>query len=784
MASGTFTLTGALKHHDKVTPHVDSPLAIYAGSYPDTGDNVVYALGASVLTDASGQFSITLLTETDLWYRISSGAVPPLFDTITFAAPANGSTVDLSDLTTFDPGTITPTVLAQAIAASAAAIAAVATVAISTWQATTSVVAGQAKQAPDGSIILSNATRTTRASFDATEQTFWTVVFAKTGTLDQIAFDARLREAHSPNPSGDTSGATDTAAIAAALATMGKTAGLTRPAADPLVVELGAGPYYINAASINVAPGQALRSKAPGGTVVNCVGGTAGQAFISTTDPSFSTAGTDITSRGGQVSGLILDGALSGRGTVGVLRGDILNAHLDVTVLNFGGGVLATSATGTTAVVNGRSDTVTKTANSPVVADTSVAIADLGTAVTGTNIPAAAKVAALVKGVSFIMGDCAPAVANATGSGSISLQVGWLRTDTVTVTSGNNFVPDTSAAAGDLGSAVFGTNIPLGAIVMAVDPGVGLYLGKPNVAVLYQNTNGWCERCTDRIETFDCATHIAMDGTSTFKSFSYNKLRWTADIKHGQRGLQMRGGPQAYGVDWVFQGSVETRSTTNNGTVLSHSESSRVNGSVRVHFESVNVSGVTQCVPQHFADAGSGFRGYGAMNFMVTSPAPVFAATKTGIATLTAQGASQIAFRGFANNVWGIASSDTFGKAASTVAGYETKSLGASPVAGSTVTINWETGNLFKPAVLVASTAYTVVVDNTLAIGTGTAFEIRIIFQQASSGTAATISWASWPGTIFWKGGTAFQVDATLSSRSAVTLTTADGGATWYGAAA
>lgn len=87
--------------------------------------------------------------------------------------PANAATV--------------PTLLGDVITARDAALAAVAAVKIGTWQPTTAYVAGQTVQAPDGSLIKSNSARTSRASFDATEQTFWTPVATSAGTLEQLA---------------------------------------------------------------------------------------------------------------------------------------------------------------------------------------------------------------------------------------------------------------------------------------------------------------------------------------------------------------------------------------------------------------------------------------------------------------------------------------------------------------------------------------------------------------------------------------------------------------------
>lgn len=213
--SGSFTLVGALFHHDKVTPHVETPIVLEAGLYPDMGDHVTYLEGAAVLTGADGEFSIELLTETDLVYRIRSAALPALFDPIIFSAPADGTTVHFDELTDYVPTAVTPSVLAAALAASASATASAAAAAASAgsvarevsgglagldaagfpirslpfWRATTAVSSGQILLAPDGSTIASNSARTTRASFDATEQTFWTVVEAKTATLVKVALD-------------------------------------------------------------------------------------------------------------------------------------------------------------------------------------------------------------------------------------------------------------------------------------------------------------------------------------------------------------------------------------------------------------------------------------------------------------------------------------------------------------------------------------------------------------------------------------------------------------------
>jgi lysophospholipase L1-like esterase len=63
------------------------------------------------------------------------------------------------------------------------------------WAAAQGVVVGTVRQAPDGSWISSTASRTTRATFDATEKTFWTTVGGTTGTLEQVAQSATIATA-------------------------------------------------------------------------------------------------------------------------------------------------------------------------------------------------------------------------------------------------------------------------------------------------------------------------------------------------------------------------------------------------------------------------------------------------------------------------------------------------------------------------------------------------------------------------------------------------------------
>lgn len=60
------------------------------------------------------------------------------------------------------------------------------------WPADTAVTTDAVYQAPDGSWIKSLGNRTTRASFDATEQTFWVAVLGKAGTVEAVALSAAI----------------------------------------------------------------------------------------------------------------------------------------------------------------------------------------------------------------------------------------------------------------------------------------------------------------------------------------------------------------------------------------------------------------------------------------------------------------------------------------------------------------------------------------------------------------------------------------------------------------
>lgn len=81
------------------------------------------------------------------------------------------------------------------------------------WAAAQAVVVGTVRQAPDGSWIKSTAARTTGATFDATEQTFWTAVAATAGTIEQTALSATYAPAVVISGTGiDRTGVTDSRA--------------------------------------------------------------------------------------------------------------------------------------------------------------------------------------------------------------------------------------------------------------------------------------------------------------------------------------------------------------------------------------------------------------------------------------------------------------------------------------------------------------------------------------------------------------------------------------------
>ena len=73
------------------------------------------------------------------------------------------------------------------------------------WAPSTAVTTGAIRQAPDGSYIKSTADRTTRATFDATEEGFWTSLLADPTTVDGKALSASI-DARVPDASTSTKG--------------------------------------------------------------------------------------------------------------------------------------------------------------------------------------------------------------------------------------------------------------------------------------------------------------------------------------------------------------------------------------------------------------------------------------------------------------------------------------------------------------------------------------------------------------------------------------------------
>lgn len=180
-------------------------VAIHATS---DGSRLAYAGGViagkypvKILTDGTATVSLPLLPQAGvtpagaLWRLVWK---LPGHDPVHWDFPLAGDTT-WNALVVVADVTITAAIQAAAeaardaaIAARDAALAAVAAVAVSTWQATTSYVAGQTVQAPDGSRIKRISMGTSRGTFDATEQASWTVVASTTGTLEQTAgTDAR-----------------------------------------------------------------------------------------------------------------------------------------------------------------------------------------------------------------------------------------------------------------------------------------------------------------------------------------------------------------------------------------------------------------------------------------------------------------------------------------------------------------------------------------------------------------------------------------------------------------
>ena len=87
------------------------------------------------------------------------------------------------------------------------------------WTPATAVTLGAIRQAPDGSYIKSTATRTTRASFDATEEGFWTATLADPTSVDGKALSASYDVVVTPEKHGAVGDGTtdDTVAMQAAL---------------------------------------------------------------------------------------------------------------------------------------------------------------------------------------------------------------------------------------------------------------------------------------------------------------------------------------------------------------------------------------------------------------------------------------------------------------------------------------------------------------------------------------------------------------------------------------
>lgn len=88
------------------------------------------------------------------------------------------------------------------------------------WTASQAVSVGTVRQAPDGSWIKSTTARTTRASFDVTEATFWGAVITTAGTIEKAAADAAYMGHVALVPPATGSPATDRANIAAAIASL------------------------------------------------------------------------------------------------------------------------------------------------------------------------------------------------------------------------------------------------------------------------------------------------------------------------------------------------------------------------------------------------------------------------------------------------------------------------------------------------------------------------------------------------------------------------------------
>lgn len=103
-----FTLTGTL------TDHRNDPLAareVLVLPSPrmtvDADGDVVHLGHATVTTDEAGTFTVDLITAPGLVYTVRSPSGGPLRP-VRFAAPQDGATVDLADVTPPDPTTTLP----------------------------------------------------------------------------------------------------------------------------------------------------------------------------------------------------------------------------------------------------------------------------------------------------------------------------------------------------------------------------------------------------------------------------------------------------------------------------------------------------------------------------------------------------------------------------------------------------------------------------------------------------------------------------------------------------
>lgn len=593
------------------------------------------------------------------------------------------------------------------------------------------------------------------------------------------------------NASGDTTGATDTAALQAALASLSYMSGTTRPTTSALTIELGPGPYYINPNVLVLRPAQRFIGRSPVSTFIYCVGGTSGQVFIDRKDPSFSLSGVDPTSQGGELANITLDGSKAGTGTIGIKCGDSLSSRMDVVVQKFGGNAIATATTSVTATVGGVAHASTGlTQNSHIVTDTAIALTDLGATVTGTSIPAGSYVGGVVAGVSYTLTYASgPAPLNATATGTITAQIGFVRSDAnVGTTSGSNAISDTAAIANDLGSYIYGTGIPSGAVIIGVTPGVGYRIGVASKGVLYKNTNGWYERNIDRVMCFDNAESIVFDqaSPSAFNSNSYCDFWFDIRSKHGQRGVSFRGNTVLYGAKVRLTGGVSAVASPVNHGIFLHMHGNGGGASVAALDIQVESGGgsnsYTGAVPIHSADGSSTLYGHGNVSFYCSAGNAPWQAAKRVTGTLSAASTS-INVSGFIAGL-GNASANVFsyGSPSFRTMGLASPMGGSLSISGSTITLYHGTGNFFKAGNSMASgTAYTFQFDTTPSVGTSGILEYTVVLQQPGSGTPASI--ASWPANITFAGTasttTPVALDQAFGSRTVIQMLSTDGGSTW-----